>query len=108
MVFYLFSSSHGFINGNQNIEVDLSILRKREQKWLHMLSNWDEFMVDQYKKVRSRCRKGIPPATRPEAWFYLCGAKYLMDDPNDKDRYRTNSKYEMLCVSNWSLSYNEL
>ena len=65
-----------------------------------MLSNWDEFMVDQYKKVRSRCRKGIPPATRPEAWFYLCGAKYLMDDTNDEDRHRTHSKYEMLCVSN--------
>ena len=93
------SFSHGFINGNQNIEVDLEVLRKREQKWLQMLNNWDKFMVDQYKKVRSRCRKGIPPSTRPEAWYYLCGAKYLMENPNDENRYQTNTKFEALCVS---------
>ena len=87
------------MNGNQNSEIDLSVLRKREQKWLHMLSNWDEFMVSKYDKVRSRCRKGIPPATRPEAWYYLCGAKYLMEVPNDEANYRTNTKFEMLCVS---------
>jgi len=89
--------SHGFINGNQNIEVDLEVLRKREQKWLQMLNNWDKFMVDQYKKVRSRCRKGIPPSTRPEAWYYLCGAKYLMENPNDENKYQTNTKFEVLC-----------
>ena len=64
-----------------------------------MLNNWDKFMVDQYKKVRSRCRKGIPPSTRPEAWYYLCGAKYLMENPNDENRYQTNTKFEALCVS---------
>ena len=95
-----FNHSHGFINGNQTIEVDLGVLRRREQKWLHMLSNWDEFMVGQYKKVRSRCRKGIPPATRPEAWYYLCGAKYLMEDPNSEDKYKRKTKFEMLSVSN--------
>ena len=64
-----------------------------------MLNNWDKFMVDQYKKVRSRCRKGIPPSTRPEAWYYLCGAKYLMENPNDENKYQTNTKFEVLCVS---------
>ena len=62
-------------------------------------------MVDQYKKVRSRCRKGIPPSTRPEAWYYLCGAKYLMENPNDENRYQTNTKFEALCVSSICLIY---
>ena len=32
-----------------------------------------------YKKVRERCRKGIPPSCRAKAWLHLCGAKYKME-----------------------------
>ena len=92
--------SHGFINGNANSEVNLDVLRRREQKWLDMMKNWDKYMVNQYKKVRSRCRKGIPPATRPEAWSYLCGAKYLMDETEtDSDTNPSQNKFQLLCVS---------
>ena len=104
----LYFFSHGFINGNVDSEIDLEVLRRREQKWLHMSNNWDNFMVHHYKKVRSRCRKGIPPATRPRAWFYLCGAKYMMEDTGgtqvgqgiDTGECRENqTKFDILCVS---------
>ena len=32
-----------------------------------------------YRKVRERCRKGIPPSCRARAWLHLCGAKYKME-----------------------------
>lgn len=43
-----------------------------------MLDSWDKFMLDRFKKVRQRCRKGIPTSIRPRAWQHLCGAKFRM------------------------------
>ena len=59
-------------------EEDIEVIRRRENKWLHMLDHWDKYMLEKYKKVRHRCRKGIPPSIRPRAWQHLCGAKYRM------------------------------
>jgi hypothetical protein len=59
-------------------EEQIQTLRRRELKWLHMLDHWDRYMLNQYKKVRQRCRKGIPASIRPRAWQHLCGAKYRM------------------------------
>uniref|UniRef100_A0A0M3J0L1 Rab-GAP TBC domain-containing protein n=1 Tax=Anisakis simplex TaxID=6269 RepID=A0A0M3J0L1_ANISI len=58
---------------------DLGTLRKRETKWLYMLSNWTYFMDNNYEKVRERCRKGIPPSLRGRAWKHLCGAAFHME-----------------------------
>lgn len=76
---------YGFTGGNQYTEpatehdLPVEVVRKRELKWLEMLDNWDRFMTKKYKKVRDRCRKGIPPAIRARAWQYLCGGKFLLD-----------------------------
>jgi GTPase-activating protein len=56
-----------------------SVVLRREQKWLRMFSSWENFMSKNYKKVRERCRKGIPPSVRPRAWLYLCGGKLLLE-----------------------------
>ncbi|VDK70029.1 unnamed protein product [Litomosoides sigmodontis] len=73
----------GFIRSSDNINheaaVDLDTLRKREKKWLHMLTNWSYFMDNKYEKVRERCRKGIPPSLRGRAWKHLCGAAFHME-----------------------------
>ncbi|VDO48859.1 unnamed protein product, partial [Brugia timori] len=42
---------------NRESAIDLETLRKREKKWLHMLTNWSYFMDNKYEKVRERCRK---------------------------------------------------
>lgn len=74
---------YGFIGGAQYTEpgvekeIPVEVLRRRELKWLDMLANWDRFMLKKYKKVRDRCRKGIPPSLRARAWQYLCGAKFF-------------------------------
>lgn len=74
---------YGFTGGSQYTEplkereVPVDVLRQRELKWLEMLNNWDRFMTKKYKKVRDRCRKGIPPSLRARAWMHLCGGKYL-------------------------------
>lgn len=57
-------------------KVNLDQLRRREKKWLHMMDNWAHFMDDEYDKVRSRCRKGIPPSLRARAWKLLSGASF--------------------------------
>lgn len=74
---------HGFYGGAQfSAKPEKEKLTKaqvlaREKKWLHMIQNWKEYMTKNYKKVRERCRKGIPSSVRPKAWFYLTGA-YLL------------------------------
>jgi hypothetical protein len=88
----------GFIHSEATIEdkdereeeevVDIDLLRRRETKWLKMLEDWDEYMMKNYKKIRDRCRKGIPPSVRSRAWLYLCGAKYQMDNPSLKNAYK--------------------
>ena len=75
----------GFMNSNSDLNhteqmPDVKTLRRREKKWLKMLSsphNWNLYATTHYKKVRSRCRKGIPSSIRPQAWFHLCGAGAL-------------------------------
>ncbi|XP_061722815.1 TBC1 domain family member whacked isoform X1 [Cydia pomonella] len=74
---------HGFFGGAQyspepKRTVSPSTILKREQKWLRMLNKWEAFMSKNYKKVRERCRKGIPASVRPRAWLYLCGGELLM------------------------------
>ena len=59
-----FSYRFGFAGGEnessikKTTEEDMEIIRRRETKWLHMLDHWDKYMLEKYKKVRHRCRKG--------------------------------------------------
>jgi len=55
----------------------------RLEKWLLMLKNWDS--VSQKKKLKSRCRKGIPDAVRGQVWMKLTGADELKI--NSKGKY---------------------
>ncbi|XP_015512448.1 TBC1 domain family member whacked [Neodiprion pinetum] len=76
---------HGFLGGAQYSPeprqiVPPEVILRRERKWLRMLGKWNNFMSANYRKVRERCRKGIPPSVRPRAWLYLCGGKLLMDE----------------------------
>ena len=75
----------GFMNSTPDLhqreqKPNVKLLRRREKKWLKMLSShqtWNIYATTHYKKVRSRCRKGIPSSIRPQAWFHLCGAGAL-------------------------------
>jgi hypothetical protein len=44
-----------------------------------MLGHWEHFMGERYRKVRARCRKGIPASVRPRAWQFLCGGRLLLE-----------------------------
>lgn len=73
---------HGFYGGfqfNDKPKENLSPAQTvaREKKWLYMMLNWEDYMSKNYKKIRDRCRKGIPQSVRPRAWFHLSGA-YLL------------------------------
>ncbi|KAK2164928.1 hypothetical protein LSH36_57g01030 [Paralvinella palmiformis] len=65
--------------------IPVSVLRRREIKWLDMMENWEKWMSKRFKKVKDRCRKGIPPSIRPRAWQFLCGSKFLVE--HNKGRY---------------------
>ena len=50
---------YGFLNGADGEEVTpkptpIDVLRRREAKWLDMLSDWDGYMLKHYKKVRDK------------------------------------------------------
>lgn len=77
----------GFLGGAQYTDeseeaVPVEVIRRREKKWLEMFSRWDSYMLKRYKKVRDRCRKGVPSALRARAWQHLCGAqKQFREEP---------------------------
>ncbi|XP_058118967.1 TBC1 domain family member whacked [Anopheles ziemanni] len=76
---------HGFYGGHQFSEkpkketLTREQILAREKKWIHMTTHWSEYMNTNYKKVRERCRKGIPDALRQKAWFLLTGENHLME-----------------------------
>ena len=114
---------YGFMSGDGEetdmvvveTKTDLEIVRRREVKWVEMMSSWDSYMMRfvlsvrlspqlslsslvfrNYKKVRERCRKGIPPSCRARAWLHLCGAKYQMDKTDNRWSHwqgRTQSEF---------------
>ncbi|RWS01704.1 TBC1 domain family member 10A-like protein [Dinothrombium tinctorium] len=56
----------------RDAQLSVDVILNREKKWLHMCNNWDKFMTKKWRKIRDRCRKGIPNSVRGRAWFYLC------------------------------------
>lgn len=122
---------HGFYGGFQFNDKPKEVLSPaqivaREKKWLHMMEHWKEYMAKNYKKIRERCRKGIPQSVRPKAWFYLSGAyllheknpglyeqllkepgnEHIMDDIK-KDQHRTFPNHEMF-IDEEKPGYKEL
>jgi len=85
------TDKYGFLAGDVlmlETPVDVDIMRRREVKWLEMLTQWDAYMLRNYRKVRERCRKGIPPSIRARAWLHLCGAKYQMENAENRQTFR--------------------
>ncbi|XP_052834084.1 TBC1 domain family member 10B, partial [Octopus bimaculoides] len=85
---------YGFIGGDhytspeETPRLTLEMIRKREVKWIDMFENWEKWMTKRFKKVKVRCRKGIPPSLRARAWQHLCGSSFLMDQNAGKfDEY---------------------
>jgi len=61
---------------------------QRLQKWLRMMDNWNSVSA---KKVKRRCRKGIPNAVRGQIWLRLAGADVLKNGQA--------GEYNRLCYS---------
>uniref|UniRef100_A0AC35TPG0 Rab-GAP TBC domain-containing protein n=1 Tax=Rhabditophanes sp. KR3021 TaxID=114890 RepID=A0AC35TPG0_9BILA len=86
------TDSHGFFRNycdetKHTIECPLpqSIIMRREKKWLHMLDNWNDYMVNKFETIKKRCRKGIPSSLRGRAWKHLCGAQFHMHVGRNKN-----------------------
>ena len=58
-------------------QLPIKVVQERELKWVDMLANFDEWMAKRFKKIKSRCRKGIPQSMRSKAWMHLTGAFVL-------------------------------
>ncbi|CAL8327751.1 unnamed protein product [Gadus morhua 'NCC'] len=56
------------------------LVRQREAKWIHIISQWDHVLQKKNSKVKEQCLKGIPASLRAKAWPLLCGATQLMKD----------------------------
>lgn len=77
---------HGFYGGAQfsaerprREPLSRAQIVAREKKWLYMIANYTDYLTKNYKKIRARCRKGIPQSVRARAWFHLSGANMLHD-----------------------------
>ncbi|CAF0928719.1 unnamed protein product [Rotaria sordida] len=81
---YEILNRYGFFvpSGEPNIDetLDGTIVRRREQKWLDMFSQWPLFIGSRFDKVKKRCRKGIPASVRGQAWYHLSAAKYRREN----------------------------
>ena len=76
---------------------DLTLLMKREKKWIYMLDHWDKYINQRWKTVRNRCRKGIPHSLRGHAWLYLCGGHHQIKlHPNAYDELRRQTGNEQV------------
>lgn len=74
---------HGKVLSLPNPSLTSEIGKRREQKWLDMIHNWETFINKKQRKVRFRCQKGIPQAIRSLAWQHMCGAVKLREsNPN--------------------------
>ncbi|XP_075259707.1 uncharacterized protein LOC142351523 [Convolutriloba macropyga] len=51
--------------------------RVREMKWIDMFNRWEFFIKKNQRKLRDRCRKGIPQSCRGKAWLKLTSASKL-------------------------------
>lgn len=58
-------------------QLPIKVIQARELKWVDMLAHFDEWMSKRFKKIKSRCRKGIPQSMRSKAWMHLTGAVLL-------------------------------
>ncbi|CAF2539365.1 unnamed protein product [Rotaria sp. Silwood2] len=68
-----------FVSANEletEESVKASVARRREQKWLDIFARWSSFIESRFDKVKTRCRKGIPPSARGQGWYHLSAAKY--------------------------------
>merc|ERR550532_2615907 len=46
-------------------------------KWIDMFNRWEFFIKKNQRKLRDRCRKGIPQSCRGKAWLKLTSASKL-------------------------------
>lgn len=69
----------------------IKVIQSREVKWMDMLNNYDSWMKNNFAKIKSRCRKGIPQSMRSRAWMYLTGAVFVK---------KANPGYYLECVEN--------
>lgn len=47
-----------------------------------MFANWPTYFESNFDQLKNRCRKGIPPSVRGQAWYYLSAAKYRQANAN--------------------------
>ena len=50
---------------------DVSKENERTKKWIEMLANWEWWIQNKRKKIRTRCLKGIPDRVRSLVWKKL-------------------------------------
>ncbi|CAF4359697.1 unnamed protein product [Rotaria sp. Silwood2] len=74
------SNTYGFFVSPNELEteesVKASVARRRGQKWLDMFARWSSFIESRFDKVKTRCRKCIPPSVRDQGWYHLSAAIY--------------------------------
>uniref|UniRef100_A0A0B6Z262 Rab-GAP TBC domain-containing protein n=1 Tax=Arion vulgaris TaxID=1028688 RepID=A0A0B6Z262_9EUPU len=76
---YGFLGGYQYTNPDHERRIPQDKLRRRETKWLEMFINWEKWMSKKFKKVKDRCRKGLPPSLRARAWQHLCGSHQMLE-----------------------------
>jgi hypothetical protein len=63
---------YGFFNTSSSLtSINLHKSCARIEKWETMLRDWDTFLIQKSKKLKSRIRKGIPQSLRGQVWCKL-------------------------------------
>ena len=79
------------------------------------MNRWDWWMTHKRDKIKSRCRKGIPPSLRGRAWCFLTGANYkmslsavVMSDATGTNSEHINGRYWPIGTCNGHEAYQKV
>ena len=64
------------------------------EKWNYMIKNFDDFYENNFNKIKSRSRKGIPDCLRGYVWQYLGGVQKHLSNDKNKGLYNSLLKEE--------------
>lgn len=80
----------------------------RMEKWNEMLINFEENFNDNFSKIKSRARKGIPDCYRGVVWQKFAEIAKNKNDPNLKNEYKTLLKDETVEQSTESVILRDI
>ena len=68
--------------------IDGQKVARHEVKWSKMVESWNQSLAENFDKMKSRARKGLPSRMRGSLWQLLSGAREQMESAENRTVYQ--------------------